>query len=168
MKKRTIILIQALILSFNLSFAQSKTEIDSLLEVIGKTKQSKFIAGTSETKQIMTYKETVLPILADFFTDSTLVNTNSICNNRFLTKGELAIIITDRIESMPYFTLTGIDNCLLTFCENNPNLIEYYLDFIRRDGIKNFQLKYSNWLTSDERKEWTPLFDKKTKKKRKK
>ncbi len=166
MKKRTIILIQTLILSFNLSFSQTKTEIDSLLEVIGKTKQSKFIVETSETKQIMTYKETVLSILADFFTDSTLVNTNSICNNRILTKGELALIIADRIEPMPYFTLTGIQNCLLTFCENNPNLIEYYLDFIRRDGKKNFQLKYSNWLMSDERKDWTPLFAEKTKKKK--
>ena len=37
-------------------------------------------------------------------------------------------------------------NCLLTFCENNPNWVEYYLYAINRDGLSNFQTKYKDWL----------------------
>lgn len=50
---------------------------------------------------------------------------------------------------MPYFVLTGMQNCLLEFCENNPNLIEYYLPWINRDGVLNFKDKYINWLSKD-------------------
>ena len=69
---------------------------------------------------------------------------------------------------MPYFTVTGIQNCLITFCENNPNLIEYYLWSIKRDGTEQFKEKYLAWLGSDDRIEWTPLLDYKSKKERKK
>lgn len=43
----------------------------------------------------------------------------------------------------------GMRNCLLEFCENNPNLIEFYLDWINRDGVLNFKDNYINWLSKD-------------------
>ena len=76
--------------------------------------------------------------------------------------------MADRIEGMPYFKVTGIQNCLITFCENNRNLIEYYLWAIKRDGAEKFKEKYLTWLESDDRIEWTPLFDYKSKKECKK
>ncbi|MFX1621386.1 hypothetical protein JZ972_11070, partial [Riemerella anatipestifer] len=78
---------------------------------------------------------------ADFFTNSTLTNVKSECQKRNLTKGEIAIIIADQIEKMPYALLTGVQNCLLEFCENNPNWIEYYFGWIKNDGIERFKEK---------------------------
>ncbi|MBD8487340.1 hypothetical protein IFO69_01130 [Echinicola sp. CAU 1574] len=85
-----------------------------------------------------------------------------------MNKGEIAIIMADRIEGMPYARVTGIQNCTLTFCKKNANLIEYYLPFIERDGIEKFQEKYMEWLASDDRIEWTLLLTYKTKKEQKK
>ncbi len=151
MKKVTFIFL-TLLLNLNLSFSQTESEIDSLLNGIAKTENSIGIVKTKQTERIMAFGEKSLPILAEFFTDSTLTEIKSECNKRNLTKGELAIIIADRIEGMPFALLTGVQNCLMEFCENNPNLIEYYLPWIKKDGGKSFKEKYINWLASYDRK----------------
>ena len=163
MKNITLIIL-TILLNLNLSFSQTESEIDSLLTEISETENTKEIAKTEQAKKIITFGEKALLTLTEFFTDSTLTKVKSECQKRNLTKGEIAIIMADRIEFMPYAKLTGIQNCLLTFCENNPNLIEYYLWAIKRDGVENFKNKYKNWLVSDDRKEWTPLFDTRAKK----
>jgi len=162
MKKTFIIL--TFIVNLNLGFGQTKTQIDSLLNTIAEIENSKEITKTVEAEKIIIFGEKSLPILAEFFTDSTVTKVKSECQERNLTKGELSIIMADRIERMPYATITGIQNCTLTFCKNNPNLIEYYLWAIKRDGIGAFQDKYKDWLVSDDRKDWTSLFDTRTKK----
>ena len=118
---------------------------------IAKTDNSKEISKTEQAQKIIQYGNKILPILADFFTDRTITNVKSECIERNLTKGEIAIIMADRIEIMPYFELTGVQNCLMTFCENNINFIEYYLSYIHRDGTEKFQKKYNEWLLSDYR-----------------
>lgn len=90
-------------LSQNFGFAQSKSEIDNLLNEISESKDSKEITETSQALEIIAYGEKVLPILAEFFIDSTLTSVKSECRNRNLTKGEIAIILADKIEWMPYF-----------------------------------------------------------------
>ena len=151
MKNIGLILL-TILLNLNLSFSQTESEIDSLLNVISKTENSIGIVKTKQAEKIMAFGEKSLPILAEFFTDFTLTEIKSECHNRNLTKGELAIIIADRIEGMPFALLTGVQNCLLEFCENNPNLIEYYLPWIKQDGGKSFKEKYKNWLASYDRK----------------
>ncbi|WP_417237463.1 hypothetical protein [Bizionia paragorgiae] len=163
MKKIAIILL-TILLNLNLSFSQTESEIDSLLNGISETENSKEITKTEEAKKIIAFGKNSLITLAEFFTDSTLIKVKSECQERNLTKGEIAIIMADQIEFMPYGTLMGIQNCLLTFCENNPNLVEYYFWAIKRDGVENFQKKYVDWLKSDEHKEYTPLFVRKTEK----
>ena len=98
-------------------------------------------------EKIKEFGEKSLIVLAEFFTDSTLTKVKSDCHNRNLTKGEIAIIIADRIEGIPYFTVFRIQNCTLTFCENNPNRVEYYL------GGNNeiIQERYMEWLYSKDR-----------------
>lgn len=137
----------------NLSFvfAQTKNEFDQLINEIS-VENSIDIIKTNEAKKIIAYKEKSLSILANFFTIGTLTNIKSDCLKRNLTKGEVAIIIADKIERMPYFQLTSIQNCTLEFCKNNPNLIEYYFPFIQKDKAKSFNKKYINWLKSAERK----------------
>jgi len=136
-------------LNLNFGFAQSKSEIDYLLNEIAETKDSKEITETIQALEIIAYGGKVLPILTEFFIDSTPTSVKSECQNRNLTKGEIAIILADKVERMPYALLMGVRNCLLEFCENNPNLIEYYLPWINRDGALNFKVKYINWLSKD-------------------
>ncbi|TCI90961.1 hypothetical protein [Tenacibaculum sp. M341] len=149
--KKFMILISMLVLNFGIVFSQTKSEVDSLLTEIAKTKNSKDIIKTIQAKRIETFGEKSLITLAEFFTDLTLTNIKSECNNRNLTKGEIAIIIADKIESMPYYTLTQIQNCTLTFCENNPNLIEYYFSTNNSLNNKIFKERYVKWLFSNDR-----------------
>ncbi len=162
--KKIVLIFLIILLNQNLSFSQTKSEIDTLLSGISETENSKGITKTEQGKKIITFGKNSLLTLSDFFTDSTVTKVKSECQERNLTKGEIAIIMADRIERMPYFTITGIQNCLLTYCENNLNFIEYYLWAIKRDGTDNFKIKYKNWLSSEDRKEWTSLFDTKRKK----
>jgi len=167
MKKiRLTLIIVVLISSFG--FSQSKSEIENLLDGISKIENSKKITKTEQAKKLVEYGWRILPTLAEFFTDQTMTNVKSECQDRILNKGELAIIMADRIEGMPYFTLTGMQNCILTFCENNPNLVEYYLPAILAQGTLEFQKKYNEWLASDDRIDWTPLMTYETKKERRK
>ncbi|MDO5970863.1 hypothetical protein Q4Q35_13700 [Flavivirga aquimarina] len=162
--RKTVFIFLIIALNLNLSFSQTKSEIGSLLNGISETENSKEITKTEQAKKIIAFGENSLTTLAEFFTDSTLTKVKSECQERNLTKGEIAIIIADQIEFMPYLTLTGIQNCLLTFCENNPNLVEYYFDAIKRDGVENFQKKYIDWLKSEEHEKYMPLFVRKSEK----
>lgn len=165
MKKRTYILTIFLILNLISISAQTKTEIDSLLNIIiSKSINSKNIIQIEQAKKIKSYGEKVLFHLSYFFENEEKTEIKSECQNRNLLKGEVAIIIADRIEFMPYFKLTGVQNCLMSFCPNNPNLIEYY--FRRKPyGKRDFKEKYIKWLFSKDR---LKLVNKKERIKRKK
>ena len=165
MTKRIAILL-LLFLQFDRTFSQSKKEIDSLLSVVNEIENSKSITSSPAAIKIIAYGGKVLPLLASYFQDTIKTHIKSDCQDILLNKGEVAIIIADRIELMPYALLTGIENCLLQFCKDNPNWIEYYLVAIRRDGVKTFSRKYSDWLMSKDRKKWTSYVINKKKKKR--
>jgi len=166
--KKKIALLLVIFLKVTSSFSQTKSEINSLLNEISKTENSKEITNTERAKKVISFGESSLSMLAEFFNDSTSTTVTSTCQERNLTKGEIAIIMADRIEEIPYATITGVQNCLLTFCNENPNLIEYYLWAIQDNGVENFKKKYLEWLESEERMEWSPLIDYKTKRERKK
>jgi hypothetical protein len=133
-----------------MSFSQSATEVDSLLLNLYKVDDSKDLSTKPQAKTLMAYGSKALPILASKFTDTAHTQVKSACQNFYLTKGEVAIIMADRIETMPYAKLTGIQNCLLEFCKDNPNFIEYYLFAVRRNGVNSFQNQYLDWLKSRE------------------
>jgi len=139
-------LLLIILLSFNFGFSQTKSEINLLLNTISKTENSINLINLKESQIILDYEDRVLLILSGFYLDSTLTNVKSTCHNRNLTKGEIAIILADHIKQMPYALLTGVQNCLLEFCENNPNFIEFYLPWIEEDGGTLFKQKYLNWL----------------------
>ncbi|XLS27663.1 hypothetical protein ACJD0Z_10690 [Flavobacteriaceae bacterium M23B6Z8] len=163
MKKIYLTLIIGILIS-SVGFSQSKSEIENLLDGISKIENSKEIIKAKQTEKLIEFGGRILPTLAEFFTDQTVTEIKSECHDRNLKKGELAIIVADRIEGMPYFTLTGMQNCILTFCENNLNLVEYYLPAIVAQGMAEFQEKYNEWLASDDRIDWTPMLNYKSKK----
>lgn len=155
MRKIGLILITILIQQIGIS--QTKNEIDDLLYKIGnEVINSKEIILNENSKKILNYKEKSVNLLTEFYSDNSETRIFSDCLERKITKGEIAIILTDRIKKlMPYYQLTGIENCLLTFCENNGNLIEYYLAAIKRDGIERFKQRYIEWnATTKEFKEY--------------
>lgn len=147
MKKIILVLF---ILNFNFIFSQTKSEIEALIITIARTENSKEIAKTGEIKKILLYGKKALPILSGFFTDREITNVYSDCAKRKLSKGEIAIIIADHIRRMPYFQLTGIQNCTLSHCEKNPNLIEYYFQFMTDEKLKGFKNKYDEWLAKSQ------------------
>lgn len=132
---------------------QYKREIDSLLSELEGN--SAGILHQNNAKRIISYGTRMLPELALLFTDSTTTSLYSGCTKRNLRKGELAMILADHIEPMPYFHLTGMQNCTLASCENNPNFIEYYLEFIALRNYQSvFMQRYIAWLNSRERKKY--------------
>ncbi|WP_440880416.1 hypothetical protein [Tenacibaculum sp. C7A-26P2] len=163
--KKIGLIISILLLNLNSGFSQTESEIDSLLIGIAETENSKEIIKTVQAEKIKAFGENSLIILAEYFTDTTLTKIKSECHNRNLTKGEIAIIMADRIEPMPYFTVTQIQNCTLTFCENNPNRIEYY--FSTNNYLNNnvFKERYVEWLFSEDRLKSVKGKDRKKRKK---
>jgi hypothetical protein len=148
---RLLLILVALTISSLTSLAQVQSDINALL--IGLSGQSENITKDTSVIKLISKGEKLLPALSKKFTDSTKSLVFSKCASRFLTRGEIAIIIADHIEGMPYFTLTGLQNCTLDMCKDNPNFVEYYLDFIKLRGMTaTFQKRYNEWLNSSDRK----------------
>ncbi len=148
-------------------YSQSTSIMDSLWNIESDTLFSQEIINSKRGMEIIGLGTPCLLELSKDFSDTTSTNVYSKCLNRTLLRGEVAIILADRIEGMPYYRLTQIQNCLLDYCKQNPNLIEYYLDAIQRDNLAEFQDRYITWLQSEERIEWIPLIDYMDKKERK-
>ncbi len=158
-----IIVLLIIFFPTNISFAQTKYEVDSLLSEIGKVENSKHITKNISAIKLISYGDKSLGLLASCFGDTNQTNIRSECHDTFLSKGELAIIIADRIELMPYALLTGVQNCLLEFCKDNLNWVEYYIPFIQRNGVHTFTKKYTDWLVNTDRKKWAKNVGKKKK-----
>lgn len=149
---KKIFIFSILLASFsNLSFAQSRVEIENLFDEVCKVEDSKNIIKSESAMKISSYNESALNILTDFFTDNSKTKVYSVCLKRKLNRGEVAIILCDRIEIMPYFKLLGIQNCIFSFCKDNPNFVELYLDIIKKQPVSKFKEKYIEWLHSEER-----------------
>jgi hypothetical protein len=133
--------------------AQDQSTIESIITEISKeVDSSQSIIKNEHAKKIISYGVDVIPTLTELYTDSSPTKIYSSCLDRFLNKGEIAIILTDRIERMPYYIVTRIQNCTMDFCENNPNHIEYYFGYIQRDGLNLFKQRYVTWFNSKERR----------------
>jgi hypothetical protein len=145
------LLFLVVLLNFNWMFSQTRIEIDALLNAIATVENSKEVIKSAAAQKIKTYGEQSLLLLSSFFTDTTLTKTYSECNDRYLVKGEIAMIVADGIEKMPYFKVTRIQNCTLTFCKDNPNLIEYYFSTNKYLSNNKFHERYVQWLYSKNR-----------------
>ncbi len=133
------------------SLAQTHSDVDTVLARLDG--QSELLTKDSAVINFLDGGVKLLPILSKLFTDSATSKVFSKCVGRYLTRGELAIILADRVETMPYFTLTGLQNCMMQSCDDNPNFVEYYLDFIKLRGMTaTVQKRYDEWLKSKDRK----------------
>ena len=147
--RTTLIILVYLIVGYN-SNSQSHVQLDSLLSQFqGK---SSAISESQHGKLVYSLGRKSLRELASFFSDTSVSKVFSTCNNRNLTKGEIAMVMADHIEMMPYQLLTGLQNCILIFCEENLNRIEYYFSAIEAMGRPKFTSNYLAWLSSKRRK----------------
>ena len=146
---KNILVILFLFLKLN-CFSQTNIEVYSLLKEISLTKDSREIVNTNAGKVILAYDWKAATLLSEFFLDSNKTKVYSDCLERYLTIGELAIIIADRIDGMNYYRLTLLQNCLAEFCNGNANLIEYYLPYIHESGLSDFKERYLLWIKSEE------------------
>lgn len=133
--------------------AQAQCDISTVLS--GLSCPSAQVTTDSSVIPLLAKGDTLLSLLAEHFTDYSVSRVYSACTKRFLTRGELAMILADKIEGMPYYLLTGFENCLLDQCPDNPNRVEYYLPYIRSRGITRLlQQRYREWLAGPERRKY--------------
>ena len=151
MMLKSLTILCFLALSAFCSIGQKTQILDSLLLPLYNIGNSKFLSEQPTAKSIISYGPKMLSSLVSYFADTTLTNIKSDCQDSYLKKGEVAIIIADRIEMMPYAQLTGFQNCLMEFCKDNPNWIEYYFPEVRKMGMTVFTEKYQKWLTDHHR-----------------
>lgn len=163
---KNILVILFLFLKLN-CFSQTNIEVYSLLKEISLTKDSREIVNTNAGKVILAYDWKAATLLSEFFLDSNKTKVYSDCLERYLTIGELAIIIADRIDGMNYYRLTLLQNCLAEFCNGNANLIEYYLPYIHESSLSDFKERYLLWIKSEEYVKSRHLFTDKSKKQHK-
>ena len=150
---KVFFLIIILVTCLSSTSAQTPFNIDSLLSSISG--KSENVRQHPSAKKILVKSSKMLMLLARKFTDTTKTTVFSSCARRTLTKGELAIILADQIESLPYYSLTGLQNCMMESCPNNPNFVEFYLEFIRTRGMMpKVQQDYIAWLGSADRKKY--------------
>ncbi len=129
-------------------------ELPSIASVINHLRvNSKLIDKDSNIQKIIKIGEPILYDLSNKFLDTATSKVYSDCHNRFLNNGEIAMIIADKIETIPALTVIGVQNCMLESCENNTNWVEYYFDFIEKQyyGMLNTKRNYDTWLVSQSR-----------------
>ncbi|MBC8757406.1 hypothetical protein H2O64_22240 [Kordia sp. YSTF-M3] len=146
-----IIICTLLVFVSSISYSQSPAQVKVLLDKITTVTNSKNIIKSKEAKKLISYNKRILLLLSFNFADDTKTSVVSDCLDRKLTRGEIAMIIADHIDRMPYFQLTGVQNCTVTFCVENPNFIEYYFWWLKTSSEKViFRNKYITYIGNGE------------------
>jgi hypothetical protein len=123
------ILLLSLIVAFNFSFSQTKTELEMLIKDVGLTTNSIYITSSKSYQTIASYGSKVLPKLFEHFDNKTPSNTWFNCKKEVLTLGELAVLIAHQIAPIPkalYLKTTSlysyVPSAILTYeLEQNPD-----------------------------------------------
>jgi hypothetical protein len=71
------------------------------------------------------------------------------CSQQYQTYGQLAFLIIDHIEPIPYALVTNRQWCIVSQCGYYP---DGFLDFVDEQG-KEFKRLYSEYFVSAERKQ---------------
>lgn len=138
------------------AFAQTK-EYTTIILPADLTGTPTSVMSDPGIERLIAKGKNMLPILSKNFADTSLTGVFSTCAGRFLKQGEIAMLIADKIEGMPYLLLTGLENCTFESCDGELLTIEWYLEYIRkRNMISEFSKRYDNWLISAERKKLRP------------
>ncbi len=140
-------------LSFGLDGQDSSTPVCDCLARLEQELDSKEIKDHPCLGRIIGQVEDPLLLINDLDNvDSSLVYSH--CKSRYLTFGEVALIVMERIEHIPYATALGIQNCTHAHCEDNLNLIEYFFSYWDDFTYDNLFDEYRDYLHSSRRQEF--------------
>lgn len=125
-----------------------------LQSIDSATTNSKSITDNSIANSIQERGRPMLPLLMKHLSDTTETCIYSDCIGRNLRLGEVVFTILESVDGIPYFLITGIENCTLTFCDDNPNGIEYYFpaEFDSK-RLSRYASNYEEWYYSADREE---------------
>lgn len=143
----------SLVVSFSLQGQASSTPICDCIAQLEQELDSKEIKEISCLKQLIARIEDPIFLIDDLDNvDSSMVYSQ--CKSRHLTYGEVAFIIMEHIEPIPYSMALGIQNCTHAHCADNANLIEYFYTYWDTYTYDYLFGKYFEYLHSEERKEF--------------
>lgn len=124
---------------------QEEFEIKRIINLLAKQKiASSLIFHSPQGKQIIDKGEKVLPYLQFSFADTVTSRVYSLANNRYLKRGEIAILIAGSIKTIPIAYVVGVQQCIRPFDFN----IEHYLWKIEKDP-KYFNERYKEWIQEE-------------------
>lgn len=113
---------------------------NSLLSLSKEIAVSDSIGLSKSGRKLINSGTEILRVLQLSFTDSTITKVYSNPNHRYLSKGELAILVADKIKSIPIARVVGVQQCTPPFDSD----IESYLERIS-DNPEAFTSKYNEW-----------------------
>ena len=103
-----------------------------------------------------------IPILINLLTDTSASKVKNLDANDYYKKGDLAFILINYIEWVPFALITHSQWCICCDCGNLPKDFLQYVDSNRLE----FQNKYRSYYTSEERRKTIKKSAKGLKKKR--
>lgn len=115
----------------------------SLLDISKQVSNSDSIEVCNAGQKIVNSGIEIIPFLRLSFEDSTITNVYSDINYRYLSVGEIAIILTNSIEQIPIFQVVGVQQCIPPF-END---VEHFLGHIK-NGRNRFLENFDLWIDS--------------------
>jgi hypothetical protein len=101
----------------------------------------------SAYKAVIRMDTNVIVELVPVLTDTTLTAISNPCSGSFLTYGQLAFLLIDDIEPVPYALVTERQWDVLGVCSVLPN---GFLEYINDNGLR-FQEKYNTYFNSQQR-----------------
>lgn len=115
----------------------------SLLDISNQVSNSDSIVLCKAGQKILNSGKEIIPYLQSNFLDSTVTNVYSEENQRNLSIGEVAILLTSTIQQIPIFQVVGVQQCTPPFETD----IEHFLDYIKKNPnrfLENFDI----WMDS--------------------
>ena len=103
-----------------------------------------------------------IPSLINLLLDTSFSKVKDLNTNTYYKKGDLAFILINYIEFVPFALITHSQWCMCCDCGNLPMYFLEYLDINRLE----FQQKYKSYFISAERRKYIIQDSKKLKKKR--
>ncbi|TVZ55827.1 hypothetical protein OD91_1095 [Lutibacter sp. Hel_I_33_5] len=136
------------------SYSQTNEKIEHLLdEILLIDGNYNNIIESKQANELISYGEKILPKLTFFFTSLEISKLSYKCYNYNFTKGEISIMIAERIEPIPNFKIKyPVENYLWAGCKGFPKWVNYNIQKIRVGGLEQFKLIYTKWLNSSKRK----------------
>ena len=140
---RSISTMISLIKSVPFHYTSSSQKDIKKLAILNKLNDASF-------QMIVSYDTVAIPYLINKLNDTTLTEIYNSCSKNNFKIGDIAFLLINDIEQIPYSTVTNTQWCLVGQCGKLPDYFFNYLELNRLE----FQLKYRKYYYSIKRQEF--------------